>query len=586
VDATVRRGGWRMMRRALRPSRGWIAVGVLTALGWTVAKVTIPLLAQRAVDEGIDPYDRDALLRWTLVIVAVTVVIAVFTAFRRYAAFAISLRAETDLRRQLFAHLQRLHFAYHDRAQTGELMSRANTDLRQIQLFLVFVPVAGANLVMIAAVAGVLIALDPKLALLALAPLPLLNVAATAFSRRMGPQSVDLQRRLADVSGVVEESLSGIRVVKGFGAERLQDQKLRRAAAGVRERALEIARLRSAFNPLMELLPTLGLVIVLFVGGREVVAGRLTTGELIAFNFYILQLIFPLRLTAFLVAQASRASASAARVYEVLATAPEIVDRADASPLPDGPGEVRFEDVRFGYEPGAPVLRNVDLVVPAGASVALVGSTGSGKSTVARLLARFYDVDGGRVTLDGADVRDVRLDELRRNVSIVFEDTFLFSDTVHANIALADPRASAERVEAAARLAGAAEFIAALPEGYDTLLGEQGYSLSGGQRQRIAIARAILADPRVLVLDDATSSVDPSKEHEIRDALQEVMAGRTTIVIAHRTATVALADRVVLLDAGRVVAEGTHEDLLRTSDPYRHVLAHGAGWAEPEVVGS
>jgi len=586
VDATVRRGGWRMMRRALRPSRGWIAVGVLTALGWTVAKVTIPLLAQRAVDEGIDPYDRDALLRWTLVIVAVTVVIAVFTAFRRYAAFAISLRAETDLRRQLFAHLQRLHFAYHDRAQTGELMSRANTDLQQIQLFLVFVPVAGANLVMIAAVAGVLIALDPKLALLALAPLPLLNVAATAFSRRMGPQSVDLQRRLADVSGVVEESLSGIRVVKGFGAERLQDQKLRRAAAGVRERALEIARLRSAFNPLMELLPTLGLVIVLFVGGREVVAGRLTTGELIAFNFYILQLIFPLRLTAFLVAQASRASASAARVYEVLATAPEIVDRADASPLPDGPGEVRFEDVRFGYEPGAPVLRNVDLVVPAGASVALVGSTGSGKSTVARLLARFYDVDGGRVTLDGADVRDVRLDELRRNVSIVFEDTFLFSDTVHANIALADPRASAERVEAAARLAGAAEFIAALPEGYDTLLGEQGYSLSGGQRQRIAIARAILADPRVLVLDDATSSVDPSKEHEIRDALQEVMAGRTTIVIAHRTATVALADRVVLLDAGRVVAEGTHEDLLRTSDPYRHVLAHGAGWAEPEVVGS
>jgi ATP-binding cassette, subfamily B, bacterial len=580
----VRRGGWRMMRRALRPSRGWIAVGVLTALGWTVAKVTIPLLAQRAVDEGIDPYDRDALLRWTLVIVAVTVVIAVFTAFRRYAAFAISLRAETDLRRQLFAHLQRLHFAYHDRAQTGELMSRANTDLRQIQLFLVFVPVAGANLVMISAVAGVLIALDPKLALLALAPLPLLNVAATAFSRRMGPQSVDLQRRLADVSGVVEESLSGIRVVKGFGAERLQDRKLRRAAAGVRERALEIARLRAAFNPLMELLPTLGLVIVLFVGGREVIAGRLTTGELIAFNFYILQLIFPLRLTAFLVAQASRASASAARVYEVLATAPEIVDRPDASPLPDGPGEIRFEEVRFGYEAGAPVLRNLDLVVPAGSSVALVGATGSGKSTVARLLARFYDVDGGRVTLDGADVRNVRLEALRRNVGIVFEDTFLFSDTVQANIALADPGAAAERVEAAGRLAGAAEFIAELPNGYDTLLGEQGYSLSGGQRQRIAIARAILADPRVLVLDDATSSVDPSKEHEIRDALQEVMAGRTTIVIAHRAATVALADRVVLLDAGRVLAQGTHEELLRTSDHYRHVLAHGAGRSEPEVV--
>jgi ATP-binding cassette, subfamily B, bacterial len=578
-----------MMRRALRPSRGWIVAGVLSALGWTLGKVSVPLLAQRAVDGGIDPYDGDALLRWTLVIGAVTVVIAVCTAFRRYAAFAISLRAETDLRRQLFAHLQQLHFAYHDRAQTGELMSRANTDLRQIQLFLVFVPIAGANLVMITGVAGVLLALNPKLALLALAPLPVLNVAATAFSRRMGPQSADLQRRLADVSGVVEESLAGIRVVKGFGAERLQDQKLRRAAAGVRDRALHIARLRAGFNPLMELLPTLGLVIVLFVGGREVIAGRLTTGELVAFNFYILQLIFPLRMSAFLVAQASRASASAARVYEVLATAPEVVDRADASPLPEGPGEVRLESVRFGYEPGAPVLRGLDLAVPAGASVAVVGPTGSGKSTVARLLARFYDVDGGRVTLDGADVRDVRVGDVRRNVGIVFEDTFLFSDTVRANIALADPGASAGRVEAAARLAGAAEFIAELPDGYDTLLGEQGFSLSGGQRQRIAIARAVLADPRVLVLDDATSSVDPTKEHEIRGALREVMAGRTTIVIAHRAATVALADRVVLLDEGRVVAEGTHEDLLRTSDRYREVLAHGAGRAgraEPEAVGS
>jgi ATP-binding cassette subfamily B protein len=547
-----------MMRRALRPSGRWITVGVLSALGWTVAKVSIPLLAQHAIDGGIDPYDGDVLLRWTLAIAGVTLVIAVCTAFRRYAAFAISLRAETDLRRQLFAHLQRLHFAYHDRAQTGELMSRANTDLRQIQLFLVFVPIAGANLVMILGVAGVLMAIDLKLALLALAPLPLLNLAATAFSRRMGPQSADLQRRLADVSGVVEESLSGVRVVKGFGAERLQDQKLRRAAASVQERALAIARLRAGFNPLMELLPTLGLVIVLFVGGREVLAGRLTTGELVAFNFYILQLIFPLRMSAFLVAQASRASASAARVYAVLATAPEIVDRPGAGPLPAGPGEVRFDDVWFGYEPGAPVLQGFNLVVPAGASVALVGSTGS-------------------------DVRDVHLDDLRRSVGIVFEDTFLFSDTVNANIALADPGAPPERVQAAARLAGAAAFIAELPDGYDTVLGEQGFSLSGGQRQRIAIARAILADPRVLVLDDATSAVDPTKEHEIRDALQEVMAGRTTIVIAHRAATVALADSVVLLDAGRVVAEGRHEELLRTSGRYREVLALGAGRAEAEA---
>jgi ATP-binding cassette, subfamily B, bacterial len=570
----LRRGGWRMMRGALRPSRRWITIGVLTALGWTVGKVTIPLLAQRAVDEGIDPLDGDALLGWTVALAVVTVGIAVCTAFRRYAAFAISLRAETDLRRQLFAHLQQLHFAYHDRAQTGELMSRANTDLRQIQLFLVFVPVAGANIVMIVGVAAVLVTINVKLALLALAPLPLLSVVAVRFSRRMHPQAADLQNRLAGVSGVVEESLAGIRVVKGFGAEAQQDAKLREEARRVQERALVIARLRSGFNPAMELLPTLGLVIVLLVGGREVLAGRLSLGELVAFNFYILQLIFPLRLTAFLVAQSSRASASAARVYEVLATSPEIVDRPGAVPLPEGRGEVRFEAVRFAYEPGAAVLEGLDLVVPGGTSVALVGATGSGKSTLARVIARFYDVDGGAVRLDGVDVRDVRLDDLRRSVGIVFEDTFLFTDTVYANIALADPGAPPERVEAAARLAGAAEFIADLPQGYDTVLGEQGYSLSGGQRQRVAIARAILADPRVLVLDDATSAVDPTKEHEIRDALREVMQGRTTIVIAHRPATVALADRVVLLDDGVVRAEGTHDELLATSPRYREVLAH------------
>jgi ATP-binding cassette subfamily B protein len=574
-----------MMRRSLRPSRRWIAVGVLTALGWTAAKVTIPLLAQRAIDGGIDPYDADVLVRWTLALGAVTVVVAVCTAFRRYAAFAISLRAETDLRRQLFAHLQRLHFAYHDRAQTGELMSRANTDLRQIQLFLVFVPVAGANIVMIVGVAAVLITINLKLALLALAPLPLLSLVAIRFSRRMHPQAADLQNRLAGVSGVVEESLAGIRVVKGFGAEGQQDAKLRREAAGVQERALAIARLRSSFNPAMELLPTLGLVIVLFVGGHEVLSDRLSLGELVAFNFYILQLIFPLRLTAFLVAQSSRASASAARVYEVLATAPEIVDRPGAVRLQPGPGEVRFEGVQFAYADGRPVLRGLDLTVPGGTSVALVGATGSGKSTLARLIARFYDVDGGRVTLDGVDVRDLRLDDLRRSVGIVFEDTFLFTDTVYANIALADPGASAARVVEAADLAGAAEFIAQLPDSYETVLGEQGYSLSGGQRQRVAIARAILADPRVLVLDDATSAVDTTKEHEIRDALRQVMNGRTTIVIAHRAATVALADRVVLLEDGVVLAEGTHEELLAGSARYRAVLAQGDGGLSPLDLG-
>ena len=572
-----RKGGWRLMRHALRPSRKWIVVGVLAALAWSAGKVTIPLLAQRAIDQGIDPYDADAMLRWTLLIAAVTIVIAVCTGLRRWSAFQISVRAETDLRRRLFAHLQRLHFAYHDAAQTGELMSRANSDLRQIQMFLVFVPLSGANVVLILGLSTLLFSINVKLALCALVTLPFLNVAATMFSRRLHPQANDLQQRLAGVSHVVEEGISGIRVLKGFGAERVQDERLRVAAEQVYDRAMSLARLRSSFTPLMELLPTLGLVAVLYVGGREVVAGRLTIGELVAFNFAIVQLIYPLRMTAIIVAAASRASASAARVHEVLSTEAEISDVPDARPLPPGPGEVRFEGVSFGYPTGHTVLDGFDLVVRGGESVALVGATGSGKSTVARLIPRFYDVGAGRVLLDGIDVRKARLSDVRTALGIVFEDTFLFADSVRANIAFSDPMASDAAVERAARLAGADEFIGRLPEGYDTILGEHGYSLSGGQRQRIAIARAILADPRVLVLDDATSSVDPTKEHEIRDALQEVMRGRTTLVIAHRPATIALADRVVLLADGRVAAMGTHEELLETCPAYRDVLAQSGG---------
>ncbi|HEX6570060.1 MAG TPA: ABC transporter ATP-binding protein, partial [Acidimicrobiales bacterium] len=332
---------------------------------------------------------------------------------------------------------------------------------------------------------------------------------------------------------------------------------------------------RARFLPGMELLPNLGLIMVLGYGGHQVLNGSLSLGTLVMFNVYIAMLIWPLRMLGMIVAQSQRAAVSAERVDEVLATAPAVDDPADPVPLPAGGGEVTFAGVRFGYG-DRDVLDGFDLRVPAGESVALVGATGSGKSTVARLIPRFYDVDEGAVLLDGADVRGLRLRDLRRAVGIVFEDTFLFSDTIAANIAFADPEASHDAVERAARLAGAHEFVSALPEGYGTRIGERGYSLSGGQRQRIAIARAILADPRVLILDDATSAVDPTKEHEIRDALTEVMLGRTTVVIAHRPATIALADRVVLIDRGRVVAQGTHHDLLAGDARYRAVLAAAA----------
>ena len=407
-----------------------------------------------------------------------------------------------------------------------------------------------------------------------------LSIAAARFSRKMGPISFQLQQELAELSGVVEETVSGIRVVKGFGAEELQVERLVTEADAVQGQALAASKLRSGFLPLVDFLPAIALAVILWYGGHLVIDGQMQIGQLIAFNSYILMLVWPLRMSGTMIAGASRMSASAGRVHEVLVTDPHIADPPKGGrPLPEGGGEVRFEKVSFGYHDGAAVLDGLDLHIRAGEAVALVGPTASGKSTVARLLPRFYDVDEGRVLIDGADVRTLKVSDLRGAVGIVFEDTFLFSDSVRANIAFADPEATLEQVRRAAALSGAADFIDDLPDGYETVIGEHGFSLSGGQRQRIAIARAVLADPRVLILDDATSAVDPSKEHEIRSALREVMTGRTTIIIAHRPATIALADRVILIDEGKVVAEGTHEELVATSDRYRDVLAHSGGRA-------
>ncbi len=577
----VRHPGWRLFRETIRPQRSWLVAAVIAALTWSAAKISVPVLTRGAVDDGIVPGDLRAILSWGLVILLVGVAQAGATGLRRYFAFRVSLRAEADLRQRMFEHLQRLHFSFHDTAHTGQLMSRLNTDLRQVQIFAVMIPVAVANLFTLLAAATVLFLTHARLALLALAPLPVLNVLATRFSTRLHPVMNQLQEELAGVADVVEESVAGVRVVKGFGTERLQRRRLEGATERVYETGLRSARLRAAFIPAIDLVPMLGLVAVLWFGGHEVIDGDLTVGELVQFNFFVLMLVWPLRISGVILAQASRASASAVRAHEVLATAPQIADRHGARPLPEGTGEIRFEGVRFGYAPAAPVLDGVDLHVRGGEAVALVGPTGCGKSTVARLIPRFYDVDDGRVVIDGADVRDVRVAELRRAVGMVFEDTFLFSDTVRANIAFARPDASMEQIRRAARLAGADEFVEAMPERYETVLGEHGYSLSGGQRQRIAIARAIVADPRVLILDDATSSVDPTKEHEIRSALEEVMAHRTTVIIAHRPATVALADRVVLLDGGRIVAEGTHDELLAGSALYRSVLSR----AESDAAG-
>jgi ATP-binding cassette, subfamily B, bacterial len=576
--------GWRLLRRTLRAQRKMLLVGIIVGLMWTFAKLSVPLLVRRAIDRGIDA-KTDSLLLWSLVIVGVGVVAGTFTALRRWVAFKESRWTETWLRERLFNHLLRLHIGYHDRSQTGQLMSRASTDLQQIQGFVVMIPLTASNFALVLAVVVILLVLDPTLAVLALLPLPFVNVLAKRFSTRIHPAVMAVQQQMAQVATVVEESVGGVRVVKGFGAEPTQMRKLDAAAAGVRTAAMNSARVRSRNLPLIDLLPSLGLIAVLGVGGHRVINGDMTLGDLVAFNAYVGLLVWPLRTIGMTIAAAQRASAALQRIDEVLSTVPEISDPAEPLELPartsdTAVGHVEFTNVRFGYGVGdevdSLVLDGFNLSITAGSSVAIVGATGSGKSTVARVLTRFYDVTSGSIELDGVDVRSLRLSDLRRAVGIVFEDTFLFHDSVAANIAFAEPDAPMERIERAARLAGAHEFVLRMPDGYATVLGERGYSLSGGQRQRIAIARAILSEPRVLVLDDATSAVDPSKEHEIRDALSTVLSGRTTIVIAHRAATIALAERVVLLDEGRVVATGRHEELLATEPRYREVLA---SWA-------
>jgi ATP-binding cassette subfamily B protein len=557
----------------LRRQRRGLALGVGIGLVWTLGKVAVPQLTRLAIDRGLEGGGSVGI--WALLIAIAGVFAGVFTALRRYVAFRESRLTETRLRERLFEHILSLHVGYHDRAQTGQLMSRASSDLTQVQAFVVMIPLTISNVAMILFVIGILVWTDPLLALVALAPLPFVNVTARRFSSTIHPAVLAVQAEQAQLATVVEETVAGVRVIKGFGAEEVQAGKLRREADDIQRVSLDAARVRARFLPAIDLLPALGIIGVLYVGGHRVLDGSLSIGELVAFNAYVALLIWPLRTIGMTIAFAQRAAGALDRVQEVLSAAPEITDPAEPRTLPTSGalGAVRFRDVRFGYDAARPVLDGFDLDIGAGRSVALVGATGSGKSTVARLLLRFYDPQAGAVSIDGVDLRDLDVHVVRRAVGVVFEDTLLFHDTVAANIAFAQPDAPTERIVDAARLAGAHEFVERLPDGYDTIIGERGFSLSGGQRQRIAIARAILADPRILVLDDATSAVDPSKEHEIRAAMQTVMRGRTTIVIAHRPGTIAIADTVVLLDRGRVAATGRHDELLATEPRYRAVLA-------------
>jgi ATP-binding cassette subfamily B protein len=567
------RFGLGFILRVVRRYRRETVLSILAALLWMAMVIAGPYLTKLVVDEAITGGQRDLLAPLVGLVLLAGLARALGIGGRRYFAFRLSYRAETDLRNRIFEHIQRLAFSFHDRISTGELMARASTDLSQFRIVLAMLPITVANLALLTAVSVVLIVIDPVLGAITAVAIPALLAVSRRYARRVLSISFEVQQSLADIATDVEEAVSGIRVVKSYGREEHEVARVAATSDRIFDRAIALITQRAIHVPLFEALPAIATGMVLLVGGLRVAGGIITLGDFVAFTEYMVVLNFPLRITGFFLAELPRASAAAVRIRDLLATAPDITNPAQPVALPPGRGRVVFDRVSFNYPDGPAVLSEFDLAVDAGKSVALVGATGSGKSTVAYLLPRFYDPTAGSIRLDGADIRSLALEDLRSAVAVAFEEPFLFSASIRENIAFGDPDATDEQVRLAARLASADGFISELSDGYDTVVGERGFSLSGGQRQRIALARAVLRDPRVLILDDAMSSVDAATEQEIRDSLRTVMAGRTTIIIAHRPATLALADEVVFLDAGVVAAVGAHEDLLATVPRYAEVLA-------------
>ncbi len=589
----------------LRPYKRGLTFSWLLASAAMLMTVALPRVTGAAVDAlrrgavasqhhqlATRAHDRHTLLLLALAILGAVLLRWALTYARRMIAGRVSLGIEYDLREQLYGHLQRLELGFFDHQQTGQLMSRATVDLQAVRFFLgyglVFIVQAALTIVL----AGVMmIALNPTLGLIAMAPVPFVVVISQRYGRSARPAIQEVQQRIAELTAVAEESISGVRVVKAFAREPLQLQRFRHATGRVFDQAMVSTRLEARYNPMIGFLPQLGLAAVLLIGGERVIHSHLSLGDFTAFYLYLNMLIGPMRSLGVTLGLAQRATASGARIFQVLDRQPLLCSRPGAPALPAGNGHVELRGVSLRYEdprdllasdraagqqrPARLVLTDLDLDVPAGRTVALVGATGSGKTSLVSLIPRLYDVSAGAVLIDGLDVREVELRSLRRAVAVVSDDPFLFSATVAENIAYARPEASREEIEDAARRAQAHEFISNLPDGYRTRVGERGLTLSGGQRQRLAIARALVADPRVLILDDATYSVDASTERLIKLALDEAMTGRTTLIIAHRLSTIAMADEIVVLDHGRVLAQGDHEELLDTSELYREIVAKG-----------
>jgi len=558
----------------LSPYRSGVIVSFVLAAAAMGTGVAIPFLVGRTVDD-IRTGGADLTLL-VAVIAAAAVLRLAFSVVRRLVAGKVSLGVEVDLRNRMYRHLQSLELGFFDSQQTGQLMSRSTVDLQSVRFFLGYGLIFMAqSIITILVAAAVMLAVNPVLALVALAPTPFVVWVAFRYGKRNRPATQEVQQRVAELTAEAEENISGVRVVKAFAQEERQLQRFDGAVRRVFDQSMVSTRLRAFYNPFIGFLPQLGLAAILLLGGRQAIDGSISLGDFVAFYGYVLMLTSPVRTLGVSLGMAQRAVASGARVFEILDRRPALTVPAGAPPLPQGGGRVQLRGVSFGYEDGRDVLRDVDLDVEAGRTVALVGGTGSGKTTLVALIPRLYDVREGAVLVDGADVRDVDTVSLRGEIALVSDDAFLFSASLRDNIAYADPDASEEQVLAASRRAGVDGFARELPNGYDTLVGERGLTLSGGQRQRVAIARALLAEPRILILDDATSSVDASTESTIKQALVEVMEGRTTFVIAHRLSTIALADEIAVLEDGRIAARGTHDELLEQSDLYREIAQRG-----------
>lgn len=564
--------GLRLMVSGIKRYPRMTVIAVMGALTWMVVTIISPYLQKLVVDDAIEGNQPNLLVPLVLLVLLVGLMRASSIAWRRWNAFKLSYSFEVHLRGRIFSAIQRLGFDYHDHASAGELMARSSTDVTQVRLIFMMLPITVANIITMAMVGVMAFVLDPVLGMVAAITLPAMIVFAALYSRRAIGISFQVQQALARMSSLTQEGISGIAVTKAFGREAREARKAQGVALDIFEKSMSLARFRSVYLPWLELLPTLTTLGALWLGGLRVASGDMTIGDLLAFTQYLVILYFPLRMTGWFFAELPRASAAAARIVQLLQTPPSVTSPDAPRALGPGGGEIRFDGVSFSYN-GVEVLSDLDLSIPAGSSVALFGATGCGKTTLAQLIPRFYDPQVGSISVDGTDIRELHLTDLRREVAVAFEEPFLFSATIAENIGFGTPHAERSEIVAAARIADADEFIRKLPEGYDTVVGERGITLSGGQRQRVALARAIVGNPRILILDDATSAVDAITEAHIHAELVEMMRGRTTIVIAHRTSTLLLADRIILLEDGRVLAFGEHQELWDKVPRYRQLLA-------------